>query len=211
MDQQPLDEPKKRRGRKRRDRTSLPAGEGLPPGVVEDGTWSAAKFRSYVRGAIRRIEQRWPAKLSVLQRVRIELPKTKKNGEPGKNAVWYKCEECGTLGKPMHSPKQNALAKEWRRANKKALKYGLEPPPRPDVPVRVWVDHKDPVVPIDREIGWDDFVNRLFCVKENYQVLCDDCHTRKSLDENARRREWRLSLKSLQTEQDAQPDQFKSE
>lgn len=51
------------------------------------------------------------------------------------------------------------------------------------------VDHIQPVV--DPEKGfedWDVFVKRLFCSKENLQVLCSKCHTKKTKDERKRRK-----------------------
>lgn len=46
------------------------------------------------------------------------------------------------------------------------------------------VDHVQPVV--DPEVGfenWDVFVKRLFCGKDNLQVLCSKCHDKKTKEE----------------------------
>lgn len=46
------------------------------------------------------------------------------------------------------------------------------------------VDHIFPV--IDPKTGftsWDDFISRLFCEKENLQVLCTECHNLKTKKE----------------------------
>jgi hypothetical protein len=53
----------------------------------------------------------------------------------------------------------------------------------------MWVDHKDPVVPLDRYPDWNEYVNRLFCDTDNFEVLCDDCHHMKSQAERQVRRE----------------------
>jgi hypothetical protein len=48
----------------------------------------------------------------------------------------------------------------------------------------VFVDHKDPIV--DPEVGfttWDEFIEKTFCEKENLQVLCGECHGRKTAEE----------------------------
>ena len=48
----------------------------------------------------------------------------------------------------------------------------------------VFVDHILPI--IDPETGfttWDDFINKLYCEKENLQVLCGECHDRKTAEE----------------------------
>ncbi len=46
------------------------------------------------------------------------------------------------------------------------------------------IDHIDPIV--DPAVGfttWDDYIHRMFCEEENLQVLCKDCHDRKSQQE----------------------------
>lgn len=49
---------------------------------------------------------------------------------------------------------------------------------------QVEVDHKEPVVdPKTGFISWDIFISRLFCEKENLQVLCKDCHKIKTKKE----------------------------
>lgn len=44
----------------------------------------------------------------------------------------------------------------------------------------VEVDH---IVEIGREKTWDEFINGLFCEKDNLQVLCKPCHKTKTLEE----------------------------
>lgn len=54
------------------------------------------------------------------------------------------------------------------------------------------VDHINPI--IDPEVGfvsWDEFINKLFCEKEDLQVLCHECHTRKTNEERAKAAEAR--------------------
>ena len=56
----------------------------------------------------------------------------------------------------------------------------------------VQVDHIDPVV--DPEVGfvdWETFIDRLFCEKENLQVLCKPCHKEKTKAERQVRKEFR--------------------
>lgn len=46
------------------------------------------------------------------------------------------------------------------------------------------VDHVSPVVcPVEGFINWDVYIKRMFCGKENLQVLCEKCHDLKSADE----------------------------
>lgn len=48
----------------------------------------------------------------------------------------------------------------------------------------VRVDHINPVVdPATGFVTWDEFITRLFCEAENFQVLCKSCHDNKSRDE----------------------------
>jgi len=44
----------------------------------------------------------------------------------------------------------------------------------------VQVDH---LVPIGKNRSWDEFVNLLFCEKDNLQVLCKGCHAIKTKEE----------------------------
>lgn len=51
----------------------------------------------------------------------------------------------------------------------------------------VHVDHIEPIV--DPDVGfvsYDVLIERMFCEAPNLQVLCNDCHTRKTDDEKAR-------------------------
>lgn len=51
----------------------------------------------------------------------------------------------------------------------------------------VQIDHIDPVVPVEGWRSWDDTVKRLFCTVDGLQVLCRNCHSIKSIGENAKR------------------------
>lgn len=58
------------------------------------------------------------------------------------------------------------------------------------------VDHIDPI--IDPDVGWvswDETINRMFCEKDNLQILCHACHKIKSDDEKARAKARRDKLK----------------
>lgn len=48
----------------------------------------------------------------------------------------------------------------------------------------IFVDHIEPI--IDPAVGfttWDECIQRMFCEKDNLQVLCKDCHDIKSQEE----------------------------
>lgn len=51
-----------------------------------------------------------------------------------------------------------------------------------------FVDHIDPVVPIEGFNSWDDYIARMFVEEEGLQVLCKECHDKKTKDENERRK-----------------------
>lgn len=57
-----------------------------------------------------------------------------------------------------------------------------------DFPAKqVQVDHKKPVV--DPKVGfvdWNTYIERMFCEKKNFQILCLECHKAKTKKENAK-------------------------
>lgn len=55
----------------------------------------------------------------------------------------------------------------------------------------VFVDHVDPIIPVTGWVSWDSCVERMFCEIENLQVLCGDCHSIKSKEEAAQRKQHR--------------------
>ncbi len=60
------------------------------------------------------------------------------------------------------------------------------------------VDHIDPVVDIGKtyhDYTWDELVGRLWCDTDNLQVLCKQCHKKKSKDESNARRQARAEAK----------------
>lgn len=52
----------------------------------------------------------------------------------------------------------------------------------------IYADHISPVVdPATGFVDWNTFIPRLFCIKEGFQALCLDCHSKKSADERIQR------------------------
>jgi 5-methylcytosine-specific restriction endonuclease McrA len=48
------------------------------------------------------------------------------------------------------------------------------------------VDHIEPIIdPAVGWVSWDETINRMFCEAENLQVLCHECHKKKSDEEKA--------------------------
>lgn len=164
MGEQDMEPAKRRRGTLEGGESSIYAD--VPKAVLEEGSWTAAYFRGLVRGALRKIYFRWPGKKIAFDRVRVEVPGTTKSGKPTKRpGVWYKCQQCGVLGKAQVG-----------KTNPKGYK-------------RMWCDHIEPVVPLDRYPDWREYIERLFCDPDNFEILCDDCHHVKSQAERQIRRE----------------------
>lgn len=66
----------------------------------------------------------------------------------------------------------------------------------PDVKFGLDLDHITPVVDIKKGMGsWDEFIIGLFCPAEDLQVLCKECHSAKTQEENKQRVEARASRK----------------
>lgn len=52
------------------------------------------------------------------------------------------------------------------------------------------VDHIEPVVnPVTGFVSWDEYINRMFCDKDNLQALCMTCHKIKTKEEKEARTE----------------------
>lgn len=78
-----------------------------------------------------------------------------------------------SVGKQINK-KTNRLAEHYRCAECKQVFPAKE----------VNVDHTSPV--IDPKIGfvdWDTYIKRMFCSKDNLQVLCTECHDKKTAGE----------------------------
>lgn len=50
------------------------------------------------------------------------------------------------------------------------------------------VDHIKPVRPVEGFDSWDGIINRMYCEKDNLQVLCKECHEKKTKAENEARK-----------------------
>lgn len=52
----------------------------------------------------------------------------------------------------------------------------------------VEVNHIIPVIPVTGFVSWDDVINRMFCEKDGFEVLCKPCHRLVTTKENEERR-----------------------
>ena len=52
------------------------------------------------------------------------------------------------------------------------------------------VDHIDPIVPVNsslEKMSWDEVVDRTWCVQNNLQAICEECHSKKTSEERKQR------------------------
>jgi len=65
-------------------------------------------------------------------------------------------------------------------------------------PIKVAIDHIDPVVPVETDKGGMDdlnvFVARLWCDRSNLQRCCSICHDKKTAEEREARKAYKLKL-----------------
>jgi len=71
--------------------------------------------------------------------------------------------------------------KDGSRAKKDAVQYQCNVCSTWTKSTAIAVDHIEPVIDVtDGFVDWNTFVQRLFCGPENLQVICDDCHQKKT-------------------------------
>lgn len=92
--------------------------------------------------------------------------------------------------------------KDGSLGKRKAVRYTCAECSKLFMRKNVAVDHISPVIPLDKEFtDWDTFVGRLFCSKDNLQVLCSyrikdkdkhgdvlSCHHTKTAEERTIRK-----------------------
>jgi hypothetical protein len=131
----------------------LPSDKEKP---YNGGTWTPAKFNSWIKGVLRKGSTRWPPSYQALNDAYVG---DRINPKSGRKCKHYLCAGCS----------KEFPAKE------------------------VGKDHIHPV--IDPAIGftnWDDVIQRMFCEKDGFQILCSDCHKVKTDEEREKARERRL-------------------
>lgn len=108
------------------------------------GTWTTARYFSFIRSALRRAWTKYPVRFHVL-----EDAKRPYRGRDKRTKWVYKCAECEKLYKSTE----------------------------------VQVDHINPAGSLKDYNDLPQFVQRLFCEKDNLQVLCKQCHDVKTKEE----------------------------
>lgn len=58
---------------------------------------------------------------------------------------------------------------------------------------QVNLDHVVPVVGPEGFVDWNTYIERMFCDEDNFQIICSECHTKKSLKENEERAAYKTS------------------
>ena len=99
-------------------------------------------------------------------------------------------------------PKYN---KDGSRSKKDAVQYQCGVCSTWTKSTAISVDHIEPVISVESGFqDWNEFVRRLFCKAENLQVICDDCHQKKTNKERFDRqlRQDRELVWSLENEMD---------
>lgn len=122
------------------------------------------KTRNAIVGGMRRIWHRHPTRIAALKAAEIReyLPLNADGSPPKRPRVFYVCGECGARTKSQANAEYTQAA----------------------------VDHIDPVKPLDGSTPTlDEVAERMFTTPDNLRVLCDPCHSRKTLLENQLRRE----------------------
>jgi len=95
-------------------------------------------------------------------------------------------------------PKYN---KDGRLAKKPAVQYQCEVCDTWESSTKTTVDHIVPVISVDDGfVDWNQFVDRLFCDKQNLQRICDTCHDAKTYEERITRllRQYTQELDALE-------------
>jgi hypothetical protein len=109
--------------------------------------WTDARKRSFIKGGLRSVSQRWPEKYECLADAFVGKQICRVSGRLGKH---YKCNGCN---------------------GEYAARF-------------VQVDHIEPIVdPAIGFVDWNTIIERMFCSKENLQVLCKTCHDNKTASE----------------------------
>ena len=76
-----------------------------------------------------------------------------------------------------------------KKTGKMAMHYRCAVCTEQFVAADVQVDHIEPAVdPIKGWQGFDVFIDRMFCEKEGFQVLCKPCHKTKTTEERKARK-----------------------
>lgn len=113
----------------------------------------AGSFKEWVTWQLRRLSYRWPARSQAFRNAAATAADFKKHGS-------------GTVAKRVRNFYWCALCQGVFTRK------------------QVSADHRVPVVdPKTGFVDWNTFIPRLFCEASNFQIICDDCHDKKTAKE----------------------------
>jgi len=130
------------------------------PKPHNNGTWTHARFNSFIKGALRAACSKWGP---------IGLCKKQANIRRG----FYRCSAC-----KQEIPA--TLPDIYKSGKKKGQRYRRK---------NAIVDHIRPIVPASGFDSWDSVVERMFCEVDNLQVMCHKCHQLKCAEEREERKQ----------------------
>lgn len=109
------------------------------------------KFKAKIKAAINKLRRQWPPIIAVKKAARV-------------GPELFRCSGCNML----------------IYAGARDISYIQIHHPEA-VEGKIAVDHIEPVQPVDgRELTFDEYIGRVFCEKDNLQVICGVCHTLKT-------------------------------
>jgi len=129
------------------------------PKPYNSGRWSEARFRAFVKSALRKASSRWQVQSDVLKKAQTG---TRKNRFTGRQAMHFKCSKCRKSYPRTHVQVDHVNPVEPFEGYSGETYLGT---------------------------NWNTYIERLLCEDYNYQVLCTNCHTTKTNKENERRKE----------------------
>ena len=119
------------------------------------GAWTEARYRSFIKGNLRRTTMKWGPIGECLKNARIRRG-------------WYLCNICK---EEIPASIVTEVTLKNGRSQKKRVKNAI-------------VDHINPIVdPAVGWVSWDNCIERMFCELSNLQCVCKACHDAKSLEE----------------------------
>jgi len=76
----------------------------------------------------------------------------------------------------------------------------------------VQIDHIEPVVSLkDGFTSWDDFIKRLYCSVDGFQIICTTCHDTKTIMEDALRATYNQERKAEDKEEAKKLKEFEKQ
>lgn len=127
------------------------------PKTRNANTWTEATFNSSIKSALRKMTMYWQPIKDCKNAARVERGK-------------YLCAGC----KAIVPASIKVVQKGGKNKGKVRRKAAFA------------IDHIEPIVSVNGFNGWDEYIERMFC-EDGFQLLCLDCHSKKTKAENEER------------------------